>query len=432
MVRAVFAVIAAMFFAGAPALAADTAFVGVNVIPMDEERVLEDQTVIVSAGRITALGPSAEVPLPDGAQIIDGAGRFLIPGLAEMHGHLPGAGGEAEDILFLYVARGVTTVRGMLGRDDQFALRDRINAGEIAGPFLYLAAPGISGGNTSDAADAKAKVARYKDEGWDLLKVHEGLSVAAYDAMAAEAKKHGIHFAGHVPNDVGLQRAFNQGQRTIDHLDNYLGFIGADDAPVTQEMLDGAVAATLEAEAGVVPTMALWEHFVGEPGDVTEWDELRYESPQTRAAWATRIASARTEAAQNPQAAALMIANRRKLLKALSDGGAEILLGSDAPQFYSVPGFSIHREMAVMAASGMTPYQILRSGTAAAGIYFAGADNFGTISVGARADLVLLDANPLDNIANAGAIAGVMAHGRWIDAAAIAERLKAIEDKHAE
>ena len=130
------------------AAAEATAFVGVHVLPMDDERVLHDQTVIVEDGRITIVGPQAQTTTPPDAQIINGDGQYLMPGLAEMHGHLPGGGADAHDILFLYVSRGVTTVRGMLGQQGQFTLRDQINAGDLVGPTLYLAAPVISGNNT--------------------------------------------------------------------------------------------------------------------------------------------------------------------------------------------------------------------------------------------------------------------------------------------
>jgi len=414
----------------APAGAADIiAIVGVDVAPMDEARLLRNHTVIIEGDRIIAVGPRDETPAPDGADVIDGEGRYLIPGLAEMHGHLPSGGANAEDTLFLYVAGGVTLVRGMQGNDAQFALRERINAGEITGPTLYLAAPSINGGNTKSPAEAREKVRSYKDAGWDLLKTHEGLSRETFDAMADEANTVGIEFAGHVADDVGLARALESGQRTIEHLDNYLAFMGAQDQPVTDAMLARAVEATKEAGAGVVATLALWETFLGEPEDPAAMPELRYAPSQTRAAWASRLASMRASGAAEG-GAAQVIENRRKTMKALSDGGVEILLGSDAPQLYSVPGFSIHREMGAMAKAGMTPYEILRSGTAAVGAYYADKDVSGVIAPGGRADLLLLNANPLEDIANAALIEGVTLRGEWLPKAEIDARLDKIAAKH--
>lgn len=407
-----------------------TAIVDVHLAPMDEERILEDHTVLIEGDRITAMGPSAQITVPDGAKTIDGAGRYLIPGLTEMHGHVPSGGSNAEDILFLYVSRGVTQVRGMLGNEGQFGLRDQIMSGDIIGPTLYLAAPSINGNNTKSPDVAREKVRAYKSAGWDLLKVHEGLAVDVYDALADEAGKQALPFGGHVPNAVGLAHAFDKGQRTIEHLDNYIEFMGAEDTNVTEAMLENAVTATLNAGAAVSPTMALWEHFAGKPDDILDFEELIYVSPETRSNWAKRIHDARAEIAEDPREANLMISNRRQLLKALSDGGVEILLGSDAPQFYSVPGFSVHREMAVMVEAGMTPYQTLYTGTGAAAAYFADRDPAGVIAPGARADLLLLNANPLDDIAHAEAIEGIMLRGQWIEKAAIDARLAEIADKH--
>lgn len=409
----------------------NAAFIGVHVIPMDEERILRDQTVIVEDGRIAKVGPADKTVPPDGTMVIEGDGRYLMPGLAEMHGHIA-SGDNAEDVLFLYVAGGVTIVRGMLGNDAQFALRDRVNAGEIIGPTLYLASPPISGNNTPDAETARAKVRHYKAAGYDLLKVHEGLSKDTFEAVAEEAKALGIDFAGHVADDVGLGRALEAGQRTIEHLDNYLIFIGAEDVPATDEMLAKAAAATRAAGAGVAPTMALWRHFSGIGPDIGDFEELRYVAKATRENWARRYAEAVAAYERDPAPRDLRIENRRKVLKALSDGGVEILLASDAPQFLSVPGFSIHNETASMAKAGMSPYEILRAATAAPGVYFTHMDAFGTIAPGARADILLLEANPLDDIANAKKITGVMTRGRWIPKTEIDDRLAQIAQKHAD
>lgn len=187
-----------------------TAFVHVNVLPMDRDTVLRDQTVLVRGTRIVAVGPAASVEIPEGARRIDGTGRYLMPGLAEMHGHVPGGNAPAqyvEDVMWLYVANGVTTVRGMLGDPAQLDLRTRINRGELVGPTLYLAGPPFSGNSVTSPAQAVEMVRRQKAEGWDLLKVLPGLSREVYDAMARTAHEVGIRFAGHVPepSDSGMR-----------------------------------------------------------------------------------------------------------------------------------------------------------------------------------------------------------------------------------
>ena len=213
---------AALLLPNLPALAQDaandtsgdvTAFVGVNVIPMDEERVLENQTVIVRDGRIAEMGPADETDVPEGATEIDGDGHYLVPGMAELHGHIPSPEEQPEytdDVLFLFVANGVTTVRGMQGQPGQLALREKANSGEIVSPSLYLAGPAFSGGSIDSPEAARERVRQQHEEGWDYLKILGGLSVEEYDAMAETAHEVGIPFVGHVPGDVGLMHALEK------------------------------------------------------------------------------------------------------------------------------------------------------------------------------------------------------------------------------
>ena len=156
-----------------PGAAMTTAFVGVTVVPMDSERTLDDQTVVVEGTRITAMGAAGEVTVPAGAQVIDGPGRYLIPGLAEMHGHLPNPNTSAdvtENVLFLYVANGVTTVRGMQGHPAQLALRERVRDGELVGPQLVLGSPAMGGNNVATVEDAERLVREYAAAGFGCLR----------------------------------------------------------------------------------------------------------------------------------------------------------------------------------------------------------------------------------------------------------------------
>jgi imidazolonepropionase-like amidohydrolase len=405
-----------------------TAFVGVDVLPMDQEHILRDHTVVVRQGRIVAVGPRTEVSPPEGARIIDGSGRFLMPGLAEMHGHTPG-GAMEEPVMFLYLANGITTVRGMLGNQSHLDLRRRANSGELLAPTLYLAGPSFSGGTIQSAGQADERVRQQATDGWDLLKVHPGLSREQYDAMATAAHEAGIRFAGHVPADVGLRHAIEMGQETFDHLDGYIEYLDAFDGPVDEGRLEEAVRLTREAGAWVVPTMVLWEVGIIGRGDADEmaaWPEMRYWPRENMPmvtegveGWTGRQRSAARGAAADPERARQWAANRNQVLKALADGGAGVLMGTDSPQIFSVPGFSLHREMEAMAQAGMTPWQILVSGTRNVGEYFRGKDTFGTVAVGRRADLLLLNRNPLEDTAHVADRAGVMVRGRWIPEAEI-------------
>jgi len=399
-------------------------FSNVSVVPMTGNQVLPNHTVVITGDRITAVGPARTAKVPEGATRIDGQGKYLMPGLAEMHGHIPGGNAPREfvdNVLFLYVASGVTTVRGMQGAPGQIDLREAAKRGEIVAPNLYLAGPQFSGGSVKSAEDAIARVKQQKSEGWDLLKVQEGLSVPAYDAMAKTAKQVGIRFGGHVPDEVGLLHAMDMGQETFDHIDGYVEQLDGRAKPVEDKALQDLVQRTKKAGAWIVPTMFVWETLQG-PVTLesrTGLAELRYMPAPQVEQWTkgldSRLKNPQYDAAQ----AKLHIDNRMKILKALQDGGARILLGSDAPQQFNVPGFSIHREMRRMADAGINAYEIVKSGTANVGQYFKAQDSFGTIAVGQRADLILVDANPLENVSNMEKRSGVMVRGRWLPASEI-------------
>ena len=406
-----------------------TAFVNANVVPMDREGVLADYTVVVSSGRIVDMGPSASVDPPAGALVIDAGGKYLMPGLAEMHGHMPG-GDIEETVMFLYVANGVTTVRGMLGQDGHLALRARANAGEIIAPTLYMAGPSFNDGSVNSPREAEEQVRRQKREGWDLLKIHPGPTLDEYNAMAVAAQEVGIRFAGHVPADVGLEHAILMGQETFDHLDGYIEYLDAFEGEVDEDRLQYIVQLTRDAGAWVVPTMVLWEVGIIGRGDADElagYPEMRYWPSGQVWGWGNRQRAAASRT--SPERAAQWAANRNRVLKALSDGGAGILLGTDSPQIFSVPGFSIHRELKAMADAGMSAWEILVSGTRNVGEYFQGRDAFGTVAVGRRADLLLLNANPLSDVANVADRTGVMFRGRWLPEEEIRRRLEEIADE---
>lgn len=413
------------------------AFVGVEVIPMDEERVLEDQTVIVRDGRIAEVGPAGETDVPEGALEVDGAGRYLIPGLAEMHGHIPSPEEEpayTENVLLLFIANGVTTVRGMQGQPGQLELRERANSGEILSPALYLAGPAFTGNNIDSPESARQRVREQHEAGWDYLKVLWGMTREEYDAMAETARELGIPFVGHVPGDVGLMHALEMEQQTIDHIDGYIEFLDGRAGPVDEAQLEEAVRRTKEAGTGIVPTMALWETLQGTASldTLTGYPELKYMPPEMVASWTQSHANRLEDPQFDSAAARQTIENRMRVLEALHEGGATILFGTDAPQQFSVPGFSIHHEVQRMADAGMTPYEILETATRNVGQYFEDQDHFGVIEPGARADLVLLEANPLDDITHLEDRAGVMVQGRWLPEEEIQARLNELAASYEE
>jgi imidazolonepropionase-like amidohydrolase len=386
--------------------------------------------------------------VPAGATRIDGRGKYLLPGLAEMHGHLPTNEAEAEDFLFLYLAGGATTVRGMQGHPTQLELKRRVNSGELLGPRMWLAAPSLSGNSAPDPATGERLVRQAKADGYDLLKIHEGLSAETYAAIVRTAREVGLRFGGHVPQEVGVSGALAAGQNTIDHLDDYieamqpegspaLGASGAERQRLLPLRADVAripvlARATREAGVAVVPTQVLWEVLRGarEPASLASQAENRYMPAETRAAWLRAATNAYDNASRESARREAQL--RQLLLKAMSDAGVTILMGTDAPQIFSVPGFSLHRELPLMVESGMLPYRVLRTGTVNVARHLGVEAQAGTVAVGKNADLLLLDANPLEDVQAVARNAGVMVDGRWIAGDAIRARLEAIASKHAD
>lgn len=453
--------LALLTLATPPVAAQGHAFVGVTVIPMDTERTLPDQTVVVRDGRIVAMGPAASTAVPDGVTRIEGRGRYLMPGLAEMHAHVPPQTTDAQllrDIMFLYVANGVTTIRGMLGAPYQLTLREQLASGEILGPRFYVGAPSLNGQTAPDPATAARLMREHHAAGYDLVKIHPGLTRASYDSAVAVGRALGITWGGHVPSDVGIAHAIASGQSTIDHLDGYVeGAVSPAMAariahPTEQvhpgeawrdasdERLRALARATREAGLWVVPTSFLWQNLFAppDPEAAAAWPEMRYVPAPWVSGWQNQ-ARGRTNA--NAQAnltaddTAVLFARRRTLLGYLADGDNRVLMGTDSPQMFNVPGFALHRELRVMHQAGLSPYRVLESGTRNVSRYVREQLRqdapFGTVAVGNDADLVLLDANPLASLDNLVRRAGVMVRGRWVPEQEITAGLEAIAARYA-
>jgi len=431
------------------------AFTDVTVLPMDRPGVVEGQTVVVVDGEITRVGPAEEIDVGGGAMIIDGTDRYLMPGLAEMHAHVPPGDDPprdaVEDILFLYIANGVTTIRGMLGSEYQIPLAREVARGEVLGPTFYVGAPSINGSSAPDPESAERLIRRHAEAGYDLQKIHPGVSLEAWDRMVEVAEEVGLTFGGHVPSEVGLVHAIETGMSTVDHLDGYVQAVASDDVVaqinsgreisldglvngVDESRIDQIVRLTIEHDVFVVPTMYLWENLYGaesaEP--FLRQPEMIYVSDEQKEAWARQASRG---ARGTPEVVGAFLDVRDRILAALADAGAPIMMGTDSPQMFNVPGFALHREIDEMADAGMTNQQILESGTATVGRYVRDHlkidHHFGIVAPGQRADLVLLEGNPLDDLDHLQDRVGVMVRGQWVSREEIDRGLAALAAKHA-
>ena len=418
-----------------------TVFVNVNVVPMSSEVVLLQQTVVVVDGKIAQIDAVDSVPVPKASTVVDGTDRYLMPGLAEMHAHVTStAPYQVDRLSTLFVANGITTIRGMLGQSSHLKLREQLASGEVFGPRLITSGPSLNGRSVSGAADAARQVREQQAAGYDFIKIHPGLSSDEFVALARTANELGIPYAGHVPAAAGVRLALEGKMATIDHLDGYFaallpansggsGGIGGLFGVMLAKELDAGqipniVAATLAAGTWNVPTEVLIEQLIDETpvAELKRRPETRYVSATTLRNWVADKESQFNDRGFDAETAALAIELRRRLIFELHEAGAGLLLGSDAPQVFNVPGFSTHRELDALVKAGLTPYEALRTGTVAVATFLA--SNGGIVAEGKDADLILLDANPLDDIRNSKRIHGVMLRGRWLPAIELHARLE--------
>ncbi len=425
------------------------AFQGVHVLSMDSDNVLRDQTVVVSGDRIIAIGSAQNIEIPGDAVVIEAEGLYLLPGLAEMHGHVPGIDDTQylEDILFLYVANGVTTVRGMLGQPTHLGLREQIANHEILGPRFYTSGPSLRGGRVGGPDNARRIVLEQAEAGYDFVKVHPGLTRAEFDAAVEAGVEGGIDLAGHVSVNYGVGRALEARQATIDHLDGYVQYLIPPEADhsgtqagfygvnlldlIDEDRITQVARETRDAGVWNVPTQSLIEHRVvpETSAEIAQRPEMAYMPRSMIQNWIQSNERVRGTIS-SPNAGNRLLEIRQHLIKALHDEGAGLLLGSDAPQVFNVPGFSIHHELRGIVAAGLTPYEALRTGTVAPAEFFEAEDEFGRISVGLAADLVLVEDNPFEDVAAVSRPLGVMVRGEWLDRSRLDDGLAAIAGRH--
>lgn len=424
----------------------------VTIIDVESGKEIPAQQVVIDSGKIKSI--TAVIENPEGyTTVIDGKGKYLIPGLAEMHAHIPpptSSAAHIEETLFLYLSNGITTIRGMLGHSEHLRLRERAANGDLLSPRIYTASPSLNGNSVKTKEEAIAKVTAYQKEGFDFLKIHPGIQRDVFDQVVATANEVGIPFAGHVPVAVGVRHAIESNYAAIDHVDGFLeglvpksaqvkpednGFFGYNFTPLADvTKINELVTLSRKHNIWIVPTQSLYERWFAPitADELLKDPEMKYMPASTLANWKARKGQYTTD---NPDFNKPQWQQfndiRRQLIKALQDDGHGMLLGSDAPQLFNVPGFSIHHEIDGMTKAGLTPLQILQAGTINPAKFFSAESEYGAIKEGLSADVVLLDNNPLEDAKHLKNVAGVFVKGYWLSKEAIDKRLREIAEVRA-
>lgn len=415
--------------------AAPIAFVGVHVLPMDGDTVLDDRVVVVQGDRIVRIAAAAEASVPAGARRIDAAGAYLLPGLVDSHTH----GGE--EALPLYVAAGVTTARFMHGFPERLQ-RARRSRGSPRGPdaavpeasagpwwpTMHTAGPLIAGEEVpwphalvTGPAEARREVAAQATAGYDFLKVYDGLSRASYDALVERATELGMPFAGHVPVEGGIERVLEAGQATIEHAEQLLyaafGRSGVMTLPFEriEELVE--IFRTVGDETCLTPTLRgmtlAMRRGTAFTDNLFERPEMELADPSLAEWWDTYRRPAPAEARERREH---FLELQRRLTRTLHEAGVTLLAGTDAPYPLLVPGFSLLDEIDALALAGLSPFEALAAATANASACLDTGDRFGVVAEGARADLLLVEGNPLEDLGALRTPRGVMLRGRWLPA----------------
>ena len=428
------------------ALGQTTAFVGVSVIPMDRERVLANQTVVVRNGVIAEIGDAKKVKIPKDAVRVDGTGKYLIPGFVDMHTHLLSDDDlpdkYAEDELKIMVANGVTTCRFMIGTPEQLVLRARSARNEIIAPTIWSASPHLTGreqGNdfvVNTPEEAREAVRKSKAAGYDFIKITTYIKAEVYEAAVDEAAKQNIRVVGHADSRfVGVERAWKAKQQ-IEHLDGYMEMLLRDDAPMKGSVSDvyiytldnwksldyideSKIAEVAKKTVASNPFVDPTQHFMKNTFGLARSEESIRAQPDFRF-YPKRIQDRyidfqkRTRLNQIPlETRARWVGYRDKMIKSIFDAGGKIMTGSDTAEFLWLYGFTIHRELKALKDAGLSHYAVLEAGTRNPHEYLGSISKSGTIEKGKAADLVLLNANPLENISATENRAGVVLRGKW-------------------
>lgn len=417
-----------------------TAIVGASVVPMDSERIVEHQTVVIESGTIRSMGPSSQIDVTN-MRVVDGSGHHLLPALADMHVHHWELGEAA-----LYLANGVATVRNMSGDSFHLATQQHLDRGEAPGPRIITTSPLIDGlgstgktlwpnsGFITHPAQAKPLIERHIEQGFSQIKVYEQLMPESLSALGQAGREAGVMMVGHCPTGMTYEQSIEAGMGCFEHLTGiFTGHFMEGHAPVKggggpedwlqawRNVADHADLDALRRLGARLASQQVWNcptitmHQGGRPSEeAMNSPLLEYVQPYLRHWWRSRH-DPTPEPLREEMATlrARAIDQRIRVLSILRQEGAPVLIGTDTPNPFVIPGFSIHDEFDNFIAAGFTPFEAIRRATTEAARFMNQGNDWGTLEVGKRADLILVSGNPLNDISKLRRPEAVFTNG-WV------------------
>jgi imidazolonepropionase-like amidohydrolase len=390
----------------------------VTVIDTKGGAVKPDMTVIIYGGRISAVRKSSQVRISGDSQVINAAGKFLIPGLWDMHTHIGNDDFDKNSYLLLFIANGVTGIRIMNGTPTHHLWQLEIERGVLPGPRMFIASPIIDGPKSflsgvvkvNNEEEARAAVRKAKQEGADFIKVHDALPRVAYFAVIDEARKLGLSVEGHVPASITAKEASEAGQKSIEH------FTGLAEAEIDATKADILIASFRKNHTWNCPTIIMRNNYaVLDDPTLANDPRLRYVKPSWRNSWLSMTKGSSNLPVTEWSGRRETVRREKALVGRFQKAGVGILAGTDDSNPYVMPGFSLHDELRLLVESGLTPMQALQAATLSPAKFFNQTASFGSVERGKVADLVLLNGNPLEDIRNTTKISAVVVNGRFLD-----------------
>jgi len=413
-------------------------FHNVNLVPMNHDRIIPRQTVLIEDGIIKAIGKPEDIEIPEEAEVINADNLFLMPGLMDMHVHI-----FSEDELLLYLTNGVTSVRNLWGWEAHLKMKNDVENGKLLAPTIYTSGRIVDGkparlqgsAEIDNFLQVQEEVKNQVKDGYDFIKVYDLLEADIYSAIILEAQKYKIPVVGHVPKNVGLYSTFLAGQSSIEHLDGFLAVSTRDSVPSWSSQLDTTLLSynailARDFNMWITPTLTVLER-----GDLSAAESEAFLSKSEidyLPSFYKRFCCGSAYDIEDDlpiQERVLRKNNRLLVVKTLHKMGVRLLLGTDTGNRFVLPGFDIHSELENLVMAGLSPYEALKTGTINSAMYLGKLAEVGTVEEGKIADLILVGENPLENLNTIRKPIGVMARGQWIPDKYIQELLNKLETK---